>query len=60
MRVRALSKLYSGIVDKLKLTQKGDFRGKLGAEEDTTFVCYPAHGMGAKGVKALMDFLGSD
>lgn len=60
MRIKALSKIYSGMVEKLNLTSKGEFREKLGAKEDMSFVCYPHNGLGAKGVKALMDFLGDE
>jgi len=60
LRVKALSKIYSGIAEKLKLTQKGEFREKLGADEDPSFVCYPPHGLGPKGVRALMEFLGDE
>jgi len=57
VRVKVLAKIYSSIAEKMKLTQKGDFRDKMGAKEDPVFVCYPSGAMGAMGMKALMDFL---
>lgn len=59
-RVKVLSKAYHAIASELKLTQKTEFREKLGAEEDPVYVCYPSHGMGPSGVRAILSFFGDD
>lgn len=55
-RVKVLSKAYAAIATELKLTAKSEFREKLGAQEDPVYVCYPPHGLGAGGVKAILSF----
>ena len=60
IRVKTLQRMYQTIAAEFKLTQKSEFRQKLGAEEDPVYVCYPPHGLGAKGSKAIMDFFESD
>jgi len=60
VRIRALEHSYKAIATRLKLTQKSEFREKLGAEEDPVFVCFPRHGLGSSGVKAIMKFLQED
>lgn len=55
-RVKVLSKAYSAIANELKLTNKSEFREKLGAQEDPIYVCYPPHGLGPGGIKAIMSF----
>lgn len=60
IRVKTLQRMYQTIAAEFKLTQKSEFRQKLGAEEDPVFICYPPHGLGARGSKAIMDFFESD
>jgi len=60
VRVKMLQSTYNSIVPKLGVTGKSEFRQKLGAEEDPLHVCYPKHGMGTSGTKAIMDFLQSE
>ncbi|KAF2498540.1 aspartyl-tRNA synthetase [Lophium mytilinum] len=55
-RVKVLSRAYHAIASELKLTQKTEFREKLGAVEDPSYLCYPPHGLGPLGVKAIMNF----
>ncbi|KAF2397525.1 aspartyl-tRNA synthetase [Trichodelitschia bisporula] len=59
-KVKVLSKAYHAIVSELKLTNKTEFREKLGAQEDPVYVCYPPHGLGPLGVKAILTFFGDD
>jgi aspartyl-tRNA synthetase len=59
-KVKMLSKAYHAIVTELKLTQKTEFREKLGAKDDPVFVCYPPHGLGPMGVKAILSFFEDD
>lgn len=55
-RVKVLSRAYQAIASELKLTNKTEFREKLGAREDPVYVCYPPHGLGPMGVKAILNF----
>jgi len=55
-RIKVLSKAYHAIATELKLTNKSEFREKLGAQEDPIYVCYPPHGLGPGGVKAILTF----
>jgi len=55
-KVKMLAKAYHTIATELKLTQKSEFRDKLGAEEDPIFVCYPPKGLGPRGVQAILSF----
>ncbi|KAK6442282.1 aspartate--tRNA ligase dps1 [Oleoguttula sp. CCFEE 5521] len=59
-RVKVLSKAYSAIAAELHLTNKSEFRAKLGAQEDPTYVCYPPHGLGPSGVRAILSFFEDD
>ncbi|KAI9789309.1 MAG: hypothetical protein M1833_002433, partial [Piccolia ochrophora] len=56
VRVHALASTYRSIVTQLKLTDKSDFRRKLGAVEDPVYICYPKGGMGPRGIRAVMNF----
>ncbi|THX10390.1 aspartyl-tRNA synthetase-like protein [Aureobasidium pullulans] len=55
-RIKVLSKAYHAIATELKLTAKSEFREKLGAQDDPIYVCYPPHGLGPGGVKAILTF----
>jgi len=59
-RVKVLGKAYHAIASELKLTNKSEFREKLGAHEDPIYVCYPPHGLGPSGVKAILTFFEDD
>lgn len=45
----------SGISKTFGLTRKSHFREKFGAEEDPLYICYPAHGLGIRGISAIME-----
>jgi nondiscriminating aspartyl-tRNA synthetase len=55
-KIKVLSKAYSTIVNELKLTNKSEFREKLGATDDPVYIAYPPHGLGPMGVKAILTF----
>ncbi|KAL1302476.1 hypothetical protein AAFC00_002867 [Neodothiora populina] len=59
-RIKVLSKAYHAIATELKLTNKSEFREKLGAQEDPVYICYPPHGLGPGGVKAILSFFEDD
>ena len=55
-KVKMLAKAYHAIVTELKLTNKSEFRDKLGAYEEPVYICYPPHGLGPLGAKAILGF----
>lgn len=55
-KVKVLSKAYHAIATELKLTNKTEFREKLGAQDDPSYICYPPHGLGPLAVKAILNF----
>ncbi|KAH8805694.1 aspartyl-tRNA synthetase-like protein [Xylogone sp. PMI_703] len=56
-KVKALKKAYDTINKNLHLTNKSEFREKLGAKNTPVYVCYPKGGLGAGGIRAIMGFL---
>jgi aspartyl-tRNA synthetase len=56
-KVKFLMKAYETINKQFKLTNKSEFREKLGAWNDPVYVCYPRGGLGAGGIRAIMGFL---
>ena len=59
-KMKMLQRTYAGIVKQFKLTNKGEFRQKLGGEDDPVYICYPPHGLGVKGTRAILDWIESD
>jgi lysylphosphatidylglycerol synthetase-like protein (DUF2156 family) len=59
-RVKVLSRAYHAIATELKLTNKTEFREKLGAVDDPSYICYPPHGLGPMAVKAILNFFEDD
>ncbi|KAK5117675.1 hypothetical protein LTR62_005098 [Meristemomyces frigidus] len=59
-RVKVLSKAYHAISNELHLTNKSEFREKLGAQEDPIYICYPPHGLGPSGARAILSFFEDD
>jgi nondiscriminating aspartyl-tRNA synthetase len=59
-RVKVLSRAYQAIATELKLTNKTEFREKLGAVDDPSYICYPPHGLGPMAIKAILNFFEDD
>lgn len=59
-RVKVLSRAYHAIATELKLTNKTEFREKLGAIDDPSYICYPPHGLGPLAVKAILNFFSDE
>lgn len=59
-RVKVLSRAYHAIATELKLTNKTEFREKLGATDDPSYICYPPHGLGPMAIKAILNFFEAD
>lgn len=60
LSVRLLGHSYKAIVKRFHLINKGNFREKLGAEEDPVYICYPEHGLGPAGIHAILDFFAAE
>jgi aspartyl/asparaginyl-tRNA synthetase len=56
-KVKLLKKAYKAINKHFSLTNKSDFRGKMGVTNEPVYVCYPRGGLGAGGIRAIMGFL---
>jgi aspartyl-tRNA synthetase len=59
-RVKVLSRAYHAIATELKLTNKTEFREKLGATDDPIYICYPPHGLSPLAIKAILNFFEDD
>lgn len=59
-RLAALKKSYETINKSLKLSNKREFRAKLGAKDERDFVAYPKGGLGMTGIKAILGFFGTE
>ena len=59
-KIKVLQRTYSGIVKQFRLTNKGEFRQKLGGEDDPVYICYPPGGLGVKGTRAILEWIESD
>ncbi|PGG95751.1 aspartate-tRNA(Asn) ligase [Blastomyces parvus] len=53
---KVLQTTYEAIVKQFGLNRKTEFRAKLGAFEEPLFIAYPRHGMGSKGIRAILNF----
>jgi ergosteryl-3beta-O-L-aspartate synthase len=56
-KVKMLRKAYETINKQFKLTNKSEFREKMGTYTEPVYVCYPRGGLGAGGIRAIMGFL---
>ena len=56
-KVKMLKKAYEAINKQFKLTNKSEFREKMGVWNEPAFVAYPQGGLGAGGIRAIMGFL---
>jgi ergosteryl-3beta-O-L-aspartate synthase len=55
-KVRMLQHTYEAVVKQFHLTRKSEFRMKLGAHEEPLYIAYPPHGLGTRGIRAIMNF----
>ena len=54
--IKWLTRAYNTIAEHNRLTNKGEFRHKLGAIEDRVYICYPRHGLSPAGIQAIVGF----
>lgn len=53
-KVKVLQATYDAIVKQFNLARKSEFREKMGAVADPIWIAYPPHGLGSRGIKAIM------
>lgn len=59
-KVKVLQATYDGIIKQFNLVRKSEFREKMGAIADPVYVAYPAHGLGSRGIRAILKFFQDD
>ena len=55
--MKSLAKMYYALAIRLRLTENGEFSGKLSATEDLVYIYYPRHGLGPSRSKAIVTFM---
>lgn len=55
-KIKMLEHTYEALAKQFHLVRKSEFRAKLGATEDPLYISYPAHGLGSKGIRAILNF----
>ncbi|RMZ85125.1 hypothetical protein DV738_g17, partial [Chaetothyriales sp. CBS 135597] len=55
-RAKILATTYDAIIKQFNLARKSEFREKMGATPDLLYICWPPHGLGRKGISAIMHF----
>lgn len=55
-KIKMLEHTYEALAKQFHLVRKSEFRAKLGATEDPLYISYPAHSLGSKGIRAILNF----
>ncbi|KAJ5887562.1 Aspartate--tRNA ligase [Penicillium taxi] len=55
-KIRMMEHTYDALAKQFHLVRKSEFRAKLGATEAPLWIAYPAHGLGSKGIRAILNF----
>ncbi|OJJ47943.1 hypothetical protein ASPZODRAFT_1813392 [Penicilliopsis zonata CBS 506.65] len=55
-KVKMLQHTYETIAKQFHLVRKSEFRAKLGARDEPLYIAYPPHGLGSRGIKAVLNF----
>ncbi|KAB8265629.1 hypothetical protein BDV32DRAFT_115649 [Aspergillus pseudonomiae] len=55
-KVKMLQHTYETLAKQFHLVRKSEFRAKLGAQDDPLYIAYPPHGLGSKGIRAVLHF----
>lgn len=55
-KVKMLQHTYETLAKQFHLVRKSEFRAKLGAHETPLYIAYPPHGLGSKGIRAILNF----
>lgn len=60
LSLKVLSKAYESIVNSGNLLNKSDYRKKFNLKEEPLYICYPKHGLGTRGISAVMETVSDD
>ena len=55
-KAKVLERTYEALMKQFRLNRKSEFRAKMGAYEEPTYIAYPKHGLGTRGIRAIMNF----
>ncbi|KAL2007990.1 hypothetical protein VTN00DRAFT_7972 [Thermoascus crustaceus] len=55
-KVKMLQHTYEAVAKQFHLSRKSEFRLKLGAHEEPLYIAYPPHGLGSRGIRAILHF----
>ncbi|KAL4983519.1 hypothetical protein BDW68DRAFT_33561 [Aspergillus falconensis] len=55
-KMKMLQHTYDALAKQFHLVRKSEFRAKLGAEDEPLYIAYPPHGLGQKGIRAILHF----
>ncbi|EAW08449.1 aspartyl-tRNA synthetase, cytoplasmic [Aspergillus clavatus NRRL 1] len=55
-KIKMLQHTYETLAKQFHLVRKSEFRAKLGAHDEPLYIAYPPHGLGSKGIRAVLHF----
>lgn len=55
-KVKMLQHTYEALAKQFHLVRKSEFRAKLGAHDEPLYIAYPPHGLGSRGIRAVLHF----
>ncbi|KAL4863554.1 hypothetical protein BDV12DRAFT_206395 [Aspergillus spectabilis] len=55
-KMKMLQHTYDTLAKQFHLVRKSEFRAKLGAVDEPLFIAYPPHGLGQRGIRAILHF----
>ncbi|KAI9372001.1 hypothetical protein BJX61DRAFT_476298 [Aspergillus egyptiacus] len=55
-KMKMLQHTYDALAKQFHLVRKSEFRAKLGAHDEPLYIAYPPHGLGQRGIRAILHF----
>jgi aspartyl-tRNA synthetase len=55
-KMKMLQHTYDALAKQFHLVRKSEFRAKLGAVDEPLYIAYPPHGLGQRGIRAVLHF----
>ncbi|KAL4884378.1 hypothetical protein BJY04DRAFT_7512 [Aspergillus karnatakaensis] len=55
-KMKMLQHTYDALAKQFHLVRKSEFRAKLGAVDEPLYIAYPPHGLGQRGIRAILHF----
>ncbi|KAF7184512.1 hypothetical protein CNMCM7691_005580 [Aspergillus felis] len=55
-KIKMLQHTYETLAKQFHLVRKSEFRAKLGAHDEPLYIAYPPHGLGSRGIRAVLHF----